>query len=993
MNKTQRWWTIALFGAIVSVHVWLIMMAPNAFCFSQRHVHTDNAVILLMGKHILEKGEFPIFYYGQDWFGSLSAFVYAFVFWLVGIPPWSIHAVPLLFFLGYCLIVFLLAKDLWGPRVAIGTLVWNIFTPVRLSEYSVMPHGGYVEGLMLSTLVLWLCLRLVRSESRSRKTWYYAAAGLAAGIGWWTSPLVIYALAACAVFVAVREKSRCLLKGIFLTVPAFFAGSAPFFYYYAADPYSNVLNMGGGYRLAHLAGGLALVFKERIPDYLDLDLVRSMHPALFWFAAAFYAAALIFFFSKNRDFLRAASLKLLPVSFFAVFVVLYAMSIHIRRNAPQYVIPLEPFLVCVLAFWISRAGSWMKRLALAASAGVFALRAFVIITWVVHDAPIAEGRTAEISAVLEKLQRNGIRSFYVDLPPGSEIFNFYGREKLTASVRTGERYEPYQETLERQAGPVFLDDSHRSLVETMKVTGGSCRIKRVGGLQLARDFTEPEGDYLQIPPDGVRARASHETEAAGNILDRNMDTHWTSRVGKAAGMWVEFDLKRIRRVGMVRLWNKGQHHGNYALHASVQTSRDGAAWRTLIGPVQGDYYYWSGPRIYPWEWGYRWETRFGPVQARYIRIKQHEENARVPWMIAEAYLYEVQGPGAQGRAGEDEVLRRVKELGLKRVYADRWMSARLREKHGGSIETVSPFTTAMSRFYVRLKSRIIAWSSKTGFILERSDAGEFERMTRAGGIDLAVEAHGRWSLFYFRHWGIEETPLKDDRGWWWMGLGAVRTRSKEASRHAAQLALEMEKSGRMEEARRLYLSALEYYENNSRARSGLIRLLNQAGKTQEAARHEKILAEKTKPQYPRYIRFEKDVEFLGFSLKEPGIRPGERAAITYYWRLNKHIPDRQTGVFVHVQEPEGRLFQGDHRFLDRLRPIETVLDGEIFSQEEFIALPPDAAVGSYEIAIGLFDLKTGKRWKVIDTDHPHKKGRVSIGIIHVGEMNQKDREL
>ena len=80
-------------------------MAPTAPSFSPRHVHTDNAVMLLMGKHMLEKGEFPIFYYGQDWFGSLSAMVHAAVFLaLGGIPPWSIHVAPLLFFLGFCLV-------------------------------------------------------------------------------------------------------------------------------------------------------------------------------------------------------------------------------------------------------------------------------------------------------------------------------------------------------------------------------------------------------------------------------------------------------------------------------------------------------------------------------------------------------------------------------------------------------------------------------------------------------------------------------------------------------------------------------------------------------------------------------------------------------------------------------------------------------------------------------------------------------------------------
>ena len=91
----------AVFLGVVGTHVWMIWMAPTALSFSPHHVHTDNAVMLLMGKHMLEKGEFPIFYYGQDWFGSLSAMVHAGVFLVLGgTPPWSIHVAPLLFFLG-----------------------------------------------------------------------------------------------------------------------------------------------------------------------------------------------------------------------------------------------------------------------------------------------------------------------------------------------------------------------------------------------------------------------------------------------------------------------------------------------------------------------------------------------------------------------------------------------------------------------------------------------------------------------------------------------------------------------------------------------------------------------------------------------------------------------------------------------------------------------------------------------------------------------------
>ena len=255
-------------------------MAPNALSFSVRHVHTDNAVMPMMGKHILEKGEFPIFYYGQHWFGSLSAVVHAAIFLVLGgIPSWSIHVAPLLFFLGFCLVLYLLTRDALGPAVALWALLWNVVTPVHLSEYTVMPHGGYVEALMLGTVLLWLSVRLGMAQG-TRKSGYYILLGLAGGLAWWTSPLVIYQLLASGVYVVMRERLAALVKGTVLSLPAFFIGAAPFFYFYATDPYSSVLSLGGGYALSHIPTGLYLLFAERLPVYLDWDLFRcegSLH--------------------------------------------------------------------------------------------------------------------------------------------------------------------------------------------------------------------------------------------------------------------------------------------------------------------------------------------------------------------------------------------------------------------------------------------------------------------------------------------------------------------------------------------------------------------------------------------------------------------------------------------------------------------------------------------------------------------------------------------
>ena len=794
----------------------------------------------LMAKHMLEKGEFPIFYYGQTWFGSLSAMAHAGVFLVLGgIPPWSIHVVPLLFFLGFSLVLYLLTRDTLGPAVALFALAWNIVTPVTLSIYSTMPHGGYVEGLLLGTLLLWLSVRLVRTRELGWKRCQYALLGFVGGVGWWTSPLVIYQLLASAVYVVLREGVPGVLRGAILSTPAFFLGAAPFFYFYAIDPHSDVLSMGGGFALRDIPVGLYLVFFERVPQYLDWDLFRTAIPFAHWLAAVVYGWALLFFlwclrraFGKQHPLRDAA---IFPI-FFLIFVLLLAASAHVRRSAAGYVMPLSALFPVALGFWLVHSSRAWKLTALAGYAAVFLLHGWTTVSLVLKEAPRAESATQAHVALARGLEAKGIRHIYLHSGPGSELLNFYARERVIASQVTAERYDPNFRALERDPEPAFLYPrrDHR-LVPTLKALGASYETEPLGVYDLVRDVRTMDRRYRQIPVQHLDGSASHGAHALRHALDRD-ETSWTSVEPKRPGMWVQFDLGRRVNVGLVRLWNKGEHHGSYAMDVRVQTSVDGRVWKEVVPRSRMEYLYGSGPRVYPWEWGYRWEVRFPPVEARSIRITQYEEDTRFPWMIGEAYIYEDLGARESAAASDRDVLTRIQDLGLRRVYADRWMSAKIAESSQDRIETVTPFTIAIAEFYDRVKSRVIQWSGQTGFVLEDSDADEFQRMMTEEGLHhLRREDIGRWALFYFQGPAATVSVREGDPGWWWNGLGAVAVGRKEKSRYLATVAQTMYEDGRLDRALELATRAVDVYRFNSAARQVLIRTFGKLGRAEESA--------------------------------------------------------------------------------------------------------------------------------------------------------------
>lgn len=980
----------ALFLGVAGFHVWMIAMAPRALSFSPEHVHTDNAVMLMMAKHVLEKGEFSIFYYGQNWFGSLSALVHAGVFLVLGgIPPWSIHVAPLLFFLGFCLVLYLLTRDTLGPAVALLALAWNIATPIRLSEFSVMPHGGYVEGLMLGTLLLWLSVRLVRASGPRRKDGYYVLLGFAGGVAWWTSPLVIYQILASAAYVALRERLGAIVKGTLLSLPAFLLGAAPFFYFYAVDPYSSVLGLGEGYAVSHVPGGLWLLFAERLPVYLDWDLFRPASPVPIALAAAVYGGATGFLLWRLRASLRAGHplgrAAIFPI-FFLVFTLLLAASIHVRRAAPQYVIPLSAFFPVALAFWLVHSRRIWSIVAWSGWAAVLLLHAGTTVSWVADNAPRTELMTQGILDLVRDLEARGVKRLYVQARPGSEILNFYGRERFIAATTIGERYPPNLQALERDPEPDFLNPRDADgLTRTLGVLGAAYLREPVTGHDLIRRVRRPDRRYRQISPAGLRASASHESRATAEALDRDMESLWTTIMPKQPGMWVTLDLGRPFTVGMVRLWNRGEHHGSYAMDLGVEASLDGAAWHAVVERSPTGYFYWSGPRVYPWEWGYRWEARFPPVQARFLRLGQHEASERFPWTIAEAYVYEDLGPRPPGRADEQDVVRRVRELGLDRVYADRWMSAKIAEASQGSIETVTPFTLAAPAFSVRLKSRVIQWRPRTGFVLEDSDADEFERLIGAEGIHrLAREDFGPWVLFRLEATAASRDAPPGDPGWWWMGLGSVRTASKAKSRYLADLGQRASRTGDAARALELSRWAVAAYPFNHAARRTLIEALGTLGQAAEALEESRRLRELTEPQVRTRAEFADTLQLLGYTPSTAQPRPGQKIGVRYFWRVARDPGRKETiGVFVHVENGDVR-FDGDHRFLDgHEQGIWPTLEDEIFSQEASIAVPAHAPPGTYRIWLGVYDLSTGKRWKVSASEPAARRERVPIGVLRV----------
>ena len=180
--RWRAWWPeAALLAAMVAWRgLWL---ARDAF-----PLHGDEAVVLLMARHIL-RGARPVFFYGQAYMGSLDAYLVAGAFALFGESLAVARGVQVAL---YGLLLALTAwgvRRAWGPRVARWVLLYLAVPPVLLTIYTTVTLGGYNEALLLGTAgLLWATYGLPRVHPRAVAR-HGLGLGVLVGLGAWVLPL------------------------------------------------------------------------------------------------------------------------------------------------------------------------------------------------------------------------------------------------------------------------------------------------------------------------------------------------------------------------------------------------------------------------------------------------------------------------------------------------------------------------------------------------------------------------------------------------------------------------------------------------------------------------------------------------------------------------------------------------------------------------------------------------------------------------------------
>jgi hypothetical protein len=103
------------------------------------------------------------------------------------------------------------------------------------------------------------------------------------------------------------------------------------------------------------------------------------------------------------------------------------------------------------------------------------------------------------------------------------------------------------------------------------------------------------------------------------------------------------------------------------------------------------------------------------------------------------------------------------------------------------------------------------------------------------------------------------------------------------------------------------------------------------------------------------------IELIGYD----SARGGSRIALTLYWRSIVETREDLT-VFVHLTGATRLIAQDDARPGHGAYPTPRWKPGQVIIDEYRLSIPNDAPKGAYQIEIGMYNLETGARVRIVD---------------------------
>jgi hypothetical protein len=239
------------------------------------HSNADVDTLGIMAMHIAYKGEHPIFFYGQNYMGTLQAYLGVAFFRLFGISVFSLRLGAVLFFALFLVIMYCLTSLLYTKKLALITLALLSLGSTIMLDAEIAGLAGYPELLFFGSLSMllasWLVLSYDQYSSPGRRLWRsiaYGCWGLVAGLGFWSDFLMLVFILLSGLLLVLFCWRELLQFAVLLLVSGLIIGSFPLIIYNLhAAPGQNTLNV---LAILHNAGSVELA-RIQVHNHIPLE--------------------------------------------------------------------------------------------------------------------------------------------------------------------------------------------------------------------------------------------------------------------------------------------------------------------------------------------------------------------------------------------------------------------------------------------------------------------------------------------------------------------------------------------------------------------------------------------------------------------------------------------------------------------------------------------------------------------------------------------------
>lgn len=202
MHFLKKYWSLILTVIVIcGIQIFVASLYTANF-------DSDEAVWGLMAKHIVGAKDWPIYYYGFSYLGSLEAWVSALLLWVFNNSSVFLFRFgSLIFYLGFLCSWTMLITKWFSQRIALMSLLFISVPSTFLLIWTYRPIGAFSAWLCMGVLYV----LLLYSPWQKLKALRLVLLGLLLGLALWLHPMTV-------IFIGASLLPKLLSSNFFLSV-------------------------------------------------------------------------------------------------------------------------------------------------------------------------------------------------------------------------------------------------------------------------------------------------------------------------------------------------------------------------------------------------------------------------------------------------------------------------------------------------------------------------------------------------------------------------------------------------------------------------------------------------------------------------------------------------------------------------------------------------------------------------------------------------------